>query len=295
MIRILCAVMATPPLLGAHCSTAGGLVTAFERAARIGATAIQIFTKNNNQWNAKGITDETRAAWREAWRASTVKSIVAHDSYLINLASPVDVLFERSYHAFVDEIRRCHALGIRVLNFHPGAHTGSGEEAAIARVAEALNRAHDETNECGDVVSTIECTAGQGTSLGHRFEHLRAIMDRVEDRTRVGACIDTQHVFAAGYDLRDKAAYTATMKSFDAIVGITNLLLIHLNDSKRELGTRVDRHEHIGKGFIGKEAFRLIMNDRRLAKIPKVLETPKGADLKEDIVNLRVLRKMIER
>ncbi len=282
-------------LLGAHCSTAGGVATAFERAERIGATAIQIFTKNNNQWNAKGISDETVAAWRAAWKSSGVKSVVAHDSYLINLASPVDALFDRSYRAFVDEIRRCHALGIRVLNFHPGAHTGAGEEAGIARVAEALNRAHEETRECADVVSTIECTAGQGTSLGHRFEHLRAIMDRVDDQTRVGACIDTQHIFAAGYDLRDRAAYNATMKSFDAIVGIKNLMLIHLNDSKRELGARVDRHEHIGKGFIGKEAFRLIMNDRRLAKIPKVLETPKGAELKEDVVNLRVLRKLILR
>lgn len=280
-------------LLGAHCSTAGGLHTAFERAERIGATAIQVFTKNNNQWRAKEITDDDRTRWFDAWRASGVKSVTAHDSYLINLASPQPDLYARSYHAFVEEIRRCHLLGIRVLNFHPGAHTGSGEEAGLALVADALNRAHDETADCPDVISTIECTAGQGTSLGNRFEHLRAIIDRVENSDRVGVCIDTAHVFAAGYDLRDRRAYMATMKLFDEIVGRKRLQLFHLNDSKRDLGSCVDRHEHIGKGFIGKECFRLIMNDTRFSRIPKVLETPKSADLKEDIVNLRLLRRLI--
>ncbi len=279
-------------LLGAHCSTAGGLPTAFERAQSIGATAIQVFSKNNNQWRDAGIADETLAAWHAAWKKSGVRAVAVHDSYLINLATPNADLFERSVNAFIAEIRRCHQLGVHVLNFHPGGHMGTGEEAGVRRVVEALNRAHGETPDCGEVISTIECTAGMGSSIGHRFEHLRDIIAGVRDQRRIGTCIDTAHVFAAGYDLRTPQAYADTMLTFCEIVGVTTLKLIHLNDSKRDIGSRVDRHEHIGKGFIGREGFRALMNDARLDAIPKVLETPKGKDQKEDKVNLRVLRGM---
>lgn len=282
-------------LLGAHCSTQGGVHTAFERAAIIGATAIQIFTKNNNQWRAKPIDEKQQALWLDAWKASKVKQVMVHDSYLINLASPNPELAERSFEGFIEEIRRCHLLGIQVLNFHPGAHVGSGEETGIACIADALNRAHDATHDCNDVISTLELTAGQGSSIGHRFEQIRAIMDRVENKSRIGSCIDTAHIFAAGYDLRDKKSYAATMKHFDAIIGFDSLKLFHINDSKKDLGTRVDRHEHIGKGFIGKECFRLLMNDRRFKTIPKVLETPKGPELKEDVVNIKLLRSLVKK
>jgi deoxyribonuclease-4 len=282
-------------LLGAHCSVAGGVYTAFERAEKIGATAMQIFSKNNNQWKGKRLTDEDREAWFAAWKASKVKEVVVHDSYLINLGSQDKSLYERSYDAFVDEIHRCHELAINVLNFHPGAHTGAGEEFSIAKIAEALNRAHDATKDCNEVISTMELTAGQGSSIGYSFEHIRAIMDKAENKKRIGVCIDTCHIFAAGYDIREKKSYTHTMKLFDEIIGFDNLKLVHMNDSKKDIGSHVDRHEHIGKGFIGKEAFRLLMNDKRFKKIPKVLETPKGEDLKDDIVNLKLLRSFVKK
>ena len=252
-----------------------------------------LFRSNNNQWRAKPIDEKEQTLWFDAWKASKVKQVVVHDSYLINLASPNPELAERSYEGFIEEIRRCHLLGIKVLNFHPGAHVGSGEETGIASIADALNRAHIATRDCDDVISTLELTAGQGSSIGHRFEHIRAIMDRVENKSRIGACIDTAHIFAAGYDLRDKKSYSATMKHFDAIIGFDSLKLFHVNDSKKDLGTRVDRHEHIGKGFIGNECFRLLMNDRRFKNIPKVLETPKGPELREDVVNMKLLRSMV--
>ncbi|HZV11645.1 MAG TPA: deoxyribonuclease IV, partial [Candidatus Kapabacteria bacterium] len=221
-------------LLGAHCSVAGGVYTAFERAKKINATAIQIFSKNNNQWKGKKLTDEDREAWFAAWKASQVKEVVVHDSYLINLGSPDKNLYERSYDAFVDEIHRSHELDIRVLNFHPGAHTGAGEEFSIAQIAEALNRAHNATKDCDEVISTMELTAGQGSSIGYSFEHIRAIMDKVENKKRVGVCIDTCHIFAAGYDIREKKSYTDTMKLFDEIIGFENLKLVHMNDSKKD-------------------------------------------------------------
>jgi deoxyribonuclease-4 len=219
--------------------------------------------------------------------------IVSHDSYLINLASQSDELLEKSRKAFVDELQRCETLGIPYLNFHPGGHGGAGEEEGIKIIAESLNMAHEETKGF-KVKSMIEATAGQGTAIGYKFEHLRQIIDLVEDKSRMCVCIDTAHIFAAGYELRDKKKYDETIKEFDAIVGLDLLKCFHMNDSKKDLGSRVDRHEHIGKGFIGLEGFTNIMNDKRLFGVPKILETPKGKEQLEDLENLKVLRSLIK-
>lgn len=282
------------PLIGAHQSIAGGIHKAFERAEYAGCTALQVFTKNSNQWHAKPLTDEDIASYKTAASKSTVVApIVAHDSYLINLCAKDSTLLQRSRHAFVDELRRCEALGISYLNFHPGAHTGQGEEEGIKRIIESLNWAHEETKGFA-VRSVLETTAGQGSAIGYRFEHLRTIIDGVDDHERMAVCIDTCHIFAAGYDISTEKGYGEIMKEFDAIVGLKRLVAIHTNDSKKPLGSRVDRHEHIGKGAIGKTGFRMLMQDERLFSVPKILETPKGEDLKEDKINLRMLRRLAE-
>ncbi|MBI1802969.1 MAG: deoxyribonuclease IV [Ignavibacteriae bacterium] len=284
----------TKPLIGAHQSIAGGIHKAFERAKQVGCTALQVFTKNSNQWNAKPLTDEDIASYKMAASKSTIIApVVAHDSYLINLCAKDTALLQRSRRAFVDELKRCEALGIPYLNFHPGAHTGQGEEEGITRIIESLNWAHEETKGF-KVKSVLETTAGQGSAIGYRFEHLQQIIDGVDEPERMAVCIDTCHIFAAGYDISTEKGYDETMKEFDAIIGLERLAAIHTNDSKKPLGSRVDRHEHIGKGAIGELGFRMLMQDERLANIPKILETPKGEDLKEDKMNLSVLRKLAE-
>lgn len=275
--------------LGAHCSTEGGVSTALERAARAGCDAVQIFTKNNNRWSEKPLDPDEVRRFRAAARRFKSRFLFSHDSYLINLASPRRDVLRKSLVAMADEIRRADLLGLSYVVTHPGAHLGEGEERGIARVAESLDRVHAETPGARARV-LLETTAGQGTTLGWRFEHLAEILARVASPERLGVCVDTCHVFAAGYDIRTEDAYTRTMRRLERLVGRRAIRAFHLNDSQRDLGSRVDRHAHIGKGKIGLGGFRALVNDERFRDRPMVLETPKGKDLKEDRMNLRVLR-----
>lgn len=275
-------------------SIAGGLYTAFEKAERVGCTAIQIFTKNSNQWKDPVVSSDDVAKYRAAKNKSKVREVVSHDSYLINLCGAADYLLENSRKSFIEEIKRCDALEIKYLVFHPGAHTTTGRKEAVKIVADSLNHAHYETRK-SRVVTLIETTAGQGTTLGSSFEEIAQMISFVKDKKRVGVCIDTCHIFAAGYDIRTKDRYDKTMAEFDRAIGFEMLHAVHLNDAKKPLNSHVDRHEHIGKGLIGKAAFGFLMNDDRFFDLPKVLETPKGDDgYKMDIVNLKTLRALIQ-
>jgi len=280
--------------LGAHMSISGGAYRALERAAAFGMEACQIFTKNERQWNAKPLEPEAIARFGEELVRSGVarQNLVAHDSYLINLASPDDAMWEKSRLAFRDELDRCDQLGVPFLVTHPGAHLKTGAAAGIARVAEGINRIHAERPE-GRAVALLETTAGQGTTLGRTFDELAAIIDAVEDKARVGVCLDTCHVFVAGYDLRTPEAYAATMAEFERVIGLDRLKAVHLNDAKKELGSRLDRHAHIGEGTIGLEGFRALLNDPRLDGLPGLLETEKGDDGEEDRRNLATLRGLV--
>lgn len=280
-------------LLGAHTSTAGGVSKSVERAEKLEFNCMQIFTKNNNRWHAKPLDKMEIKKFKELLSRSSIKFVVAHDSYLINLCAKDKSNLEKSRTAFVDELNRCEILGIPHLNFHPGAHGGAGEKEGIEIIAESLNFAHLRTRGF-KVKSMIELTAGQGTNLGYRFEQIAEIIELVEDKNRISVCIDTAHIFAAGYDIRSLESYEKVIKEFDYIIGLERLKCIHMNDSKKELGSKVDRHEHIGKGFIGIEGFSNIMNDSRLSKIPKILETPKGKEQLEDLENIAVLKKLIK-
>ncbi len=282
-------------LIGAHMSVAGGLYTAFERADRVGCPAMQIFTKNSNQWSDPQLLNEDIAKYRQAQNKSKVRIVVSHDSYLINLCGATQELLSRSRKAFINEIERCAVLGINFMIFHPGAHTTQDRKAALKVVSESLNVAHDATSS-SKVVTLVETTAGQGTTVGSSFGEIAEIISRVSNQERVGVCIDTCHIFAAGYDIRTRSKYDKTMKEFDDILGIETLHAIHFNDAKRPLNSRVDRHEHIGKGEIGKQAFGFFMNDARLTEIPKILETPKGEDgYSMDIENLGLLQSLVKR
>lgn len=281
-------------LLGAHTSIAGGVSTSVDRAAKLGFTAMQIFTKNNNRWFAKPLEENEIILFKEKLAASEIKFVVAHDSYLINLCAANKEILEKSRKAFVDELERCELLGIPFLNFHPGSHGGQGEKDGLKIIAESINIAHEKTKGF-KVGSMLELTAGQGTALGYTFEHIAEIIEMVEEKNRMSVCIDTAHIFAAGYDIRSPKAYKKTMKEFDNIIGLNRLRCFHMNDSKKDLGSRVDRHEHIGKGFIGLEGFANIMNDKKIEKIPKVLETPKGKEQLEDLENLKTLKSLIKK
>jgi deoxyribonuclease IV len=259
--------------VGAHVSASGGVENAPQNAQAIGARAFALFTKNQRQWHAKPLTAESINAFKHQLAASGIapQYVLPHDSYLINLAHPDAEGLEKSRSAFVEEMQRCQQLGLTMLNFHPGATLDRIDEAAgLRRVADSINYALAATE---GVTAVIENTAGQGSNLGHRFEHLAAIIDGVEDRSRVGVCLDTCHTFVAGYDLRTAAACDATFAEFDRIVGFNYLRGMHLNDSKPDLGSRVDRHESLGKGKLGWEVFRYIMQDSRFDEIPLVLET----------------------
>ncbi len=280
-------------LLGAHTSVAGGVSKAVPLAEGLGFTAIQIFTKNNNRWAAKPLEESEIQKFKSSLAESNIRYVVSHDSYLINLCAKDENNLDKSRKAFVDELERCETLGIEYLNFHPGAHGGQGEDYGIKMIAESLNIAHQNTKGF-KVSSMLELTAGQGTNLGYRFEHIARIIDLVDESERMTACIDTAHIFAAGYNIKDESEYDKVIDDFDKIIGLDRLQCFHMNDSKKEFGSRVDRHEHIGKGFIGLEGFRNIMNDPRLTHIPKILETPKGKEQLEDIENLKVLRSLIE-
>lgn len=283
------------PLFGAHMSIAGGCHEAVRIAQEHSCETVQLFTKNSNQWVGKPLTDEDVEIFKKKLREAKLKYPTAHDSYLINLASPDDVLYRKSIEAFVDEVERAERLGLSYLVMHPGAHVGSGDDAGIQRVVAALDEVH---RRCSGfkVMVLLEATAGQGTTLGHRFEHLAGIIEQVADPKRLGVCLDTCHVFAAGYELAPEPKYQATMDEFDRVVGLKKLKLFHLNDSKKPLGSRVDRHEALGKGLLGLEPFRLIVNDPRFEKLPMILETPKEADDNDDMdtVNLAVLRGLLE-
>ncbi len=279
------------PYLGAHMSISGGLHLAIQRALQVDCRALQIFTKNASQWKAKPLADEAVEQFRTAREESGLGVVLAHDSYLINLASPDPRLLEKSIAAMGDELERAEQLGLPFLVSHPGAHKGDGEAAGLARVAESLDAVHRRHPDM-EAKILIETTAGQGTSLGFRFEHLAAILEQVEQPERLGVCLDTCHIFAAGYDLRTPEAYEKTMGEFEQLVGFDRLHAIHVNDSKKDLGSRVDRHDQIGDGALGREAFRSLMRDQRLKDIPKVLETRKGPELEEDRRNLALLRQL---
>jgi deoxyribonuclease IV len=281
------------PLFGAHMSIAGGHYRALEIARKYDCEALQVFTKNSNQWNAKELTEADIGLFQDTLGRTRVRALLAHDSYLINLASPDKTLFRRSVEAFVVEVQRAERLGLHYLVTHPGAHVGCGEEAGLARVATALNEVH---RRCPGyrVQVLLETTAGQGSCLGHRFEHLAAILEQVAQPERVGVCFDTCHVFAAGYPLAPEPAYRATMRQFDKIIGLERLKAFHMNDSLRPLGSRVDRHAHIGRGCLGLEPFRLLINDRRFRRHPMLLETPKEDGRRDmDRINLQTLRRQV--
>lgn len=284
---------ANQALLGAHMSIAGGKQLAVRRAVDAGCKVLQIFVKNSNQWSAPELQEEEVHAFRTERKKARLRAVVAHSSYLINLASPQEPLWKRSVSAMLDELRRSERLQLSHLVTHPGAHVGSGESAGIRRVAEAIDRIHEECDADFPRIA-LETTAGQGTSLGHRFEHLRDIVSACRNPERVDLCVDTCHVFAAGYDVRSGESCRQVFEELDRIVGLQKLALFHFNDSKKPLGSRVDRHEHIGKGAIGSEGFEWILNERRFSKIPKILETPKGENLEYDIENLRLLRSLIQ-
>ncbi len=281
-------------LLGAHTSIAGGVSKAVELAEKLGFTAMQIFTKNNNRWFQKPLDEKEINTFKLKLKKSHIKFVVSHDAYLINLCASDKEILKKSRTAFIDELERCELLGIPHLNFHPGSHIGAGEKDGIKLIAESINFAHDKTKGY-NVSSMLETTAGQGTAIGYRFEQLQEIIELVDDKDRMTVCIDTAHVFAAGYDIKNPGNFKMVIKEFDDIIGLERLKCFHMNDSKKELGSRVDRHEHIGKGFIGLKGFSNIMNDRRLKKIPKILETPKGKEQLEDLENLAVLRSLIKR
>lgn len=278
-------------LIGAHESIAGGIHRAFDIAERLGCLTLQVFTKSSNQWAARPLTDEDIENYKTVSMKSNIKHVIAHDSYLINMCAVNPEILKKSREAFLDELRRCEALGIKYLNFHPGAHMGAGEKEGIRRIAESLDIAHEKTRGF-KVISVLETTAGQGSSLGYRFEQLREIIDTVSDPGRMAVCIDTCHIFAAGYDIRTEDGYGKVMEEFQDVIGFDRLAAFHMNDSKKPLGSKVDRHEHIGKGEIGNSGFRSLMQDARLRHVPKILETPKGEDLKEDMMNLAALRKL---
>ncbi len=277
---------------GAHVSVSGGVDTAFARGERFAMDAIQVFTKNQRQWVAKPLGDVEVERWYEERGRTGITAVITHASYLINLASPKDDLREKSMRAFQDELERCETLGISGLVVHPGSHTGSGEEAGLAAVAESLNRIHESAPHLR-VQTLLETTAGQGTNLGRTFDELATIIDQVEAKERVGICLDTCHVFAAGYEFRTDESYAEMMRVFDESLGIANLKAIHLNDSKFPLGSKRDRHEHIGEGEIGLEGFRNLVNDPRLVGLPGLLETEKGDDDVFDGKNLATLRGLV--
>jgi deoxyribonuclease IV len=283
------------PLFGAHMSIAGGYHKALLAAHAHGCTTAQMFTKSSNQWNAKPFTDDDLATFQQTLRDTQLRLTTAHDSYLINLASPDEALYRRSVEAFVIEVQRAEALGLTYLVMHPGSPTDGDEQAGLQRIAKALDEVHQ---RCANfrVQVLLETTAGQGNCLGHRFEHLASLLELVHDPERLGVCFDTCHVFAAGYGLATAKEYRATMKEFDRVVGLERLRCFHINDSLKPQGSRVDRHAHLGRGCIGLEPFRMLVNDPRFQDHPMILETPKeeGDNDDMDTVNLQVLRDLCQ-
>lgn len=278
--------------IGAHMSISGGVHKAVELADSIGCTAVQLFTKNNNQWKSKPLTDMEIEQFKSVWKSSGVKMIVAHTGYLINLANPSEN-WEKSMESMELEMIRADQLGIAYLVLHPGSHLGNGEDWGIKKIADSLNSLYAKHPEL-TVMVLLETTAGQGTNLGYTFEQLDRIIKLTDQPSRFGICFDTCHVFASGYDIKSVCGYEDTIAKFDKILGLDNLKAFHLNDSKYEFATKVDRHENIGEGTLGLEPFRMILNDKRFKEIPMLLETPKENDLENDIKNLAALKSLIK-
>jgi deoxyribonuclease-4 len=276
-------------LLGAHMSIGGGVDRAIERARSIECTAMQIFVKNNMQWFARPLLREEIKAFREHAQRRELKVVFAHGNYLINLAAINPLFHANSLRALSEELTRADQLGLPFIVLHPGAHLGAGENAGLEKIIRAIDQVFARLPKVKTRIA-LETTAGQGTSLGHTFQHLADIIGQVRAPERLCVCLDTAHVFAAGHDLTTARGTRRMFREFDRIIGLQHLVALHLNDSKTARGSRVDRHQHIGKGTIGLEAFRFIMRDRRFRKIPKVLETPKGKELLEDVENMRTLR-----
>ncbi len=272
-------------------SVAGGVSQGLARARQIGIEAVQIFTKNNNRWQEKPLDPGEVARFREAAAGFRRELLVSHAGYLINLASADAALHARSVEAARDELDRAEALGLSWVVLHPGSHLGTGEDAGLARIAAALSQLLSAT-ESYSAGFLVENTAGQGSALGYRFEHLAYLVEEVQS-DRLGVCIDTCHLFAAGYELRTSAGYRDTMSQLDSTVGLSRVGAVHLNDSKKPFGSRVDRHEHIGQGELGTDGFKYLLNDKRLRHLPMMLETPKGPEMLEDVENLKVLRSLL--
>lgn len=281
-------------ILGAHMSMAGGYYKAAEAAERVGCDCVQLFTKNNNQWLTKPIAAEEAERFQATLKRLKVKHPLSHSSYLINLASPDDALWKKSIDAFVVELLRAEQLGIPWVVVHPGAYTTSSEEAGLKRIAAALDEVNGQTR--GIAAGTLlETTSGQGSCLGCRFEHLAEILSSVRDPERAAVCVDTCHIFSAGYALGTEKEFKATMKSLDELVGLKLVKAMHVNDSKAKFGSGVDRHAHIGRGEMGLEPFRLLLNDRRFGRVPMYLETEKGEENGRELdeINLETLRGLI--
>ncbi len=283
------------PLFGAHESVAGGLHLAFDRIKEVGGESLQIFTRNQRQWKAAPLQAEEISNFKEAWRLSGNMPLASHASYLVNLAAGDPEKAVRSVQAFSDELQRCIQLGINYVVIHPGSHGGAGVEVGLAQVAKNLTRAIEKSGvDDTELKILLETTAGQGKGLGSQFDELGWLLQNCKYKENIGVCVDSCHVFAAGYDFRDEASYQVMVAALESNIGFDNIHFFHLNDSKKECGSRVDRHEHIGKGCIGLEGFRLLVNDSRFAHVPMALETPKGKDLAEDRANLKVLRSLLK-
>lgn len=273
--------------LGAHTSAAGGSFNALYEGREIGATAIQFFTSNQKQWQGRKIGEEEVKLWYKALEETGIGDVMSHDSYLINLGSPDPDMLHKSRKAFHEEIERCHLLKVAFLNFHPGAATDGNEEKCLETIAKSLLECEPLLHK-GKTRLLLEATAGQGTSVGHRFEHIASIIHQLHKNIPIGVCIDTCHIFAAGYDIRTEEGWKKTLKEFDEVVGLNHLYAFHLNDSQKDLGTRVDRHACIGQGKIGLESFRFLMTSPITRDLPKYLETPDGPDgWKKEIALLR--------
>lgn len=270
--------------------TSGGLRLALQRGREIGCTAVQVFTSSPQQWKAKPLADEAVERFQQARAATGIDCVVSHDSYLVNLCATNDEIRAKSIEGLKAEIERCARLGIRWVVSHMGSHLGAGEEAGLQAVAEGARRVFEETSD--SVTLLMETTAGQGSALNYRFEHLAMLLESLQGHPRLGVCLDTCHLFAAGYDLRDRESYEATFSELERWVGLDRVKAIHANDSKKGLGSRVDRHAHIGEGEIGIEAFRLLVNDRRWIEVPILLETPDAETMHK--VNLERLKSLLD-
>lgn len=280
------------PLLGAHMSIAGGVDKALLEGKRVDCDVIQIFTKSSRQWAFQPYSEEEIQAFKQNQKETGIVTVIAHDSYLLNLGSPDESLRKKSIRAFIEEMERCETLAIPYLIAHPGAHLGAGEDVGIKTIGHSLDEVHTSCRGY-KVKVALEITAGQGSNIGYRFEQIRNMIESTKENDRLRVCFDTEHAFAAGYDIKTKDGYEQTFGEFDETIGLKLLVAFHLNDSKKEFHSKVDRHEHIGKGHIGVEAFRMLVNDPRFWGIPMCLETPKGRDLKEDKENLALLKSLI--